>query len=171
MDKSTRKFKKCHATSISAGIKEKVTNHCPPDMTDSVKKALEKEIADFDAAKTRQDIEEGSDGGPSVNAYHDWLMGGQELPEANPDVLSEDDGLKYIASKKDHETVRLLKEFRQALTKRELQVWNLIMTRQYSYREAAKLLNIDDSTLRTYLSRAKLKFTKYAEAIKRVEKE
>lgn len=171
MKKSIQKNRKRHVTIPNAGIKEKVISHCPPDMTASVKEALEQEIEDFDAVQARKDIEEGARGRAAVDAYLDWLEHneGHELPEANPDILADNEGIQYFASHKDDETVRLLKEFRQLLTAREVQVWNLVMQHQYSFLATAKLLRISESSMRIYLKRAKEKFTKYMEAIKRVE--
>lgn len=169
--KSTQKNKKRHVSILNAGIKEKVIGHCPPDMTASIKEALEEEIEDFDAVQARKDIEEGARGRAAIDAYLDWLEHneGHELPEANPDILADNEGIQYFVSNKDDETVRLLKEFRHLLTARELQVWNLIMQHQYSFLATAKLLRISESSMRTYLKRAKEKFQKYTEVIKRVK--
>lgn len=167
--KSTRKRKSCIASTVSVGTKEKVTSHCPPDMTDSVKNALLLEIEQFNAAEAKGGADASAAGGASSDAYHEWLSqnGGREPVEANPDIVAEDDGIKYLFSKKDNKLVCLLREFRQSLTSRELQVWNLVMKHQYSHRDAANLLHMQDRVLETYLTRAKTKFRKFAEAIKR----
>lgn len=174
--KSARNRKSCIASPLSVGTKERVTSSCPPDLTDSVKTALLQEIAEFDAKKVKQakqDADTSAAGGPTLDAYQEWLAhnGGQEPIEANPDIVAEENGIKYLISKKDNKLVGLLTEFRQSLTPRELQVWNLVMKHQISHRKAATLLEIKDRVLETYLTRAKRKFRKFLEAIKRVEKE
>lgn len=175
--KSNRKRKNCMSGYYSVGTKEKVIGHCPPDLTDSVKTALEKEIADFkadpkQAEEVRKDAELSAAGGPSLDAYQEWLAHneGQEPAEANPDIVDADDGIKYLPSKKDSKSARLLQEFRQSLTPRELQVWNLVMKHQYSQHETAQLLSIKQQVVLIYLKRAKAKFAKFAEAVKRGQK-
>lgn len=168
--KSAQNSNSCIASPLSVGTKDKVTGQCPPDMTDSVKQALLKEIEQFNAAQAKRDADASAAGGPTSDAYHEWLSqnGGQEPIEANPDIVAEEDGIKYLISKKDNKLVCLLMEFRQSLTARELQVWNLVMKHQYSHRDAARLLNIKDRVLETYLTRAKSKFRRFAQAIRRV---
>lgn len=169
--KSNRKRKSCMSSTLNVGINDKVTNHCPPDMNESIKFSLEEEIKNFDAAQARRDAETSATGGPSTDAYHSWLMqnDGHEPAEANPDIVSEEEGLKYLHSNKDNKLVSLLNEFRQLLTSRERQVWNLVMKHQYSHREAAKLLEIKPRVLDVYLKRSKEKFNKFMEIIKHVK--
>ncbi len=159
-------------------FKSRLHTSCPPDMTEAMRQSFLQEIADFNSdpktmAEIKKDIEESAKAKPATDAYSTWLDNneGHELPEANPDILADNEGIQYIVSHKNAETAHILREFRLALTSRELQVWNLIMQQQYSFRKAAQVLKINQSTLRTYLTRAKSKFMKYMEAIKRVEKD
>lgn len=164
MAKSARNRKSCSPSELNAGDKTSTT--CPPALNKSVKLALLKEIKNFDVKKARKEIEESAKGGPSADAYHNWLEqnGGHEPVEANPDVLAENDGLKYIESKKDGPMASLLTDVRQAFSKKELQVWNLVMKHNLSQREAADLLSMTRRQLQTHLKRATDKFTKFMEA-------
>lgn len=164
MNKSTQKSLKPHTTDISVG-KERSLSQCPPDMTQKVRDALLEEIRTFDPALAKREAEKSAAGGRTMDAYHAWLEqhGGQEPAEANPDIVSEDEGLHYIASDKDDDETRLLKEFRQLLSTRELQVWNLVMRHTMSIQDAADLLRIKKGTAQSYLQTAKEKFTKFME--------
>jgi DNA-directed RNA polymerase specialized sigma subunit len=168
MDNSMQNEQKDHTIHVSAGDIEHTNSHCPSDMTKKVKDALLEEIKRFDPLLAQKDADTSAAGGTSVDAYNDWLEqhGGQEPPEANPDVVSEDDGLHYITSKKDEDETRLLTEFRQILSIRELQVWNLVMKHQMSIKDAADLLRVSKSSAQVYLRKAKAKFTKFMEASK-----
>lgn len=166
MEKSTKKAKYCRTLHYSAGADPKI--NCPPYMTDKVKKRLEAEIKEFGKRKRRTaklDAELSSNGSESVDAYHSWvsLHGGRELPEANPDVLSDEEGINYFPSAGDSEEACLLEEVRQLFNPRELQAWNLVMRHGMSLSEAAELLKISKSAVQSYLKRAKLKFTQYME--------
>lgn len=167
MHKSTQKSLKPHTTGISVGI-ERSLNQCPPDMTKKVRDALLEEIKNFDPVLARREAEKSAVGGRTMDAYNSWLEqhGGQEPPEANPDIVPEDEGLHYITSNKDDDETRLLKEFRQLLSTRELQVWNLVMRHTMSIQDAADLLRIKKGTVQSYLQTAKEKFTKFMEANK-----
>lgn len=173
--KLTRKVKFCMSSDPSAGAKAQAEGQCPPELTYRVKKALKEEIKNFDAKQAQKEMEESATGGPYIDAYQEWLdqHRGQELPEANPDIVCDEDGFKYIASKKikNNEIVRLLEEFRQSLTKRELQVWNLVMHKQYSHRLTADILKIKPRLIAVYLKRSKAKLVRFAEAMKNVEKD
>lgn len=178
MDKSTQKRPKGSASQLSAGDMERAASQCPNHMSLRVKNALSKEIEDFkqDAeaqAKARQDAEESAAGGPTLDAYQEWLErnGGTETPEANPDVVSDEDGIKYIPSKMDAETQALLKEFHQSLTDKQFQVWNLVMRHHMSKRKAADLLGIDEKMVRKQLAFARKKMMKFGEAFKHVGKD
>ncbi len=164
--KSIRKSQICSPTELNAGDKTSTT--CPPALNKSEKLALLNEIKSFDEKKALKEIEESANGGPSNDAYHRWLEqnGGHEPIEANPDVLSENDGLKYIESKKDNQMIELLKDVRHAFSKKELQVWNLVMKHNITQQEAADLLNITRRQLRTHLQRAHKKFKGFLEASK-----
>lgn len=174
MDKSTRKRRKHHTLGLNAGDVERVVSECPAHMSLKVKMALLNEIAEFDKDKARQarnDAGQSARGGPNVDAYQEWLERnqGHEPREANPDTVSDEDGIKYTPSKRDYQTEALLKEFRQSLTDKQLQVWNLVMRHRMSYRKAADLLGIGLSTLRDHLRLAKRQFRKFAEAIRNAE--
>jgi DNA-binding CsgD family transcriptional regulator len=149
---------------LNAGDKTSTT--CPPALNKSVKQALLNEIKHFDEKKARKEIEDSANGGAATNAYHNWLdqNGGHEPVEANPDVLAENDGLKYIESKKDSLTASLLTDVRQSFSRKELQVWNLVMKHNISQRDAADLLHMSRNALQMHLKRATDKFTKFMEA-------
>lgn len=166
MKKSIRKGQSCHPSELSAG--DKGVTSCPPDLNKSVKCALSNEIKNFDPKTARKDAEDSANGGASSDAYNRWLdqNGGHEPIEANPDVLSESDGINYLPSKEDSESANLLTEVRQLLSTRELQVWNLVMRHNLPQQEAADLLNISRSSLRFYLKRANKKFKEFMEAKK-----
>lgn len=141
-------------------------------MSLKVKMALSKEIVDFKKdekaqSQARQDAEQSANGGPNLDAYQEWLERnkGHEPPEANPDIVSDEDGIKYLPSKRDVETDNLLKEFRQSLTGRQLQVWNLVMRHRMSKRKAADLLSIGEGRVRKYLQAAVKKLHKFKEAM------
>lgn len=171
MDKSTRKRQKCIKSAISAGDKAK--SHCPPSLDASLKRALQQEIKAFSAKKVQADARKeaaiSAAGGPSADAYQRWLEqnGGREPTEANPDVLSEDDGIKYLLSKKDPKFEGFLKEVRQTFSPRELRAWNMIMKHNMTYQETADLLSLPVGAVQTLLKRAKMKFIRYMEACKR----
>lgn len=163
MKKTYQNHRSCRKGQLNAGDKTSTT--CPPSLNKSVKQALLNEIKNFDPKIARKEAEISARGGPSLNAYNRWLdqNGGQEPTEANPDVLSEGEGIKFIPRKKDKQSVRLLTEFRQYLPTRQLQVWNLIMKHNLSYQEVADLLNLKVSTVQCYVERAKLKFAQFVE--------
>lgn len=168
MNKSTRKMTKPHTTDTSVGTKESIKGKCPPDLTQAVKDSFLEEINIFDVAAANKEAEKSAAGGHTVDAYSSWLdqHGGQEPPEANPDIVSEDDSLHYITSEKDDDETRLLTEFRQVLSTRELQVWNLVMKHVLSIKKAGNLLGISKGTVQSYLKTAKVKFRKFMEARK-----
>lgn len=162
MAKSTRKRTKRSALELNAGDVERAASQCPSHMSLKVKMALSKEIEDFQKDKglqsqVRQDAEQSANGGPTIDAYQEWLERneGHEPPEANPDIVSDENGIKYIPSKRDVETDNLLREFRQILTDKQLQVWNLVMRHRLSKRKAADLLGIDEKMVRKQLKAAK----------------
>jgi RNA polymerase sigma factor (sigma-70 family) len=169
--KSHRKSKKTLTTELNAGDRERIATHCPSDMTETVRLALEEEIKNFDASSARRDAET-SAAGSAVDAYQDWLEDheGHEPPEANPDTVPDEDGFKYITSEKDEEVTRLLKKFRLSLPARQLQVWNLVMQHQMSLNETAKLLNISKGVVQEYLDKAKEKFRQFAEEMRHERK-
>ena len=174
MDKSIRNRRIGHVSEVSAGNKERVASHCPSEMTDSVKVALEAEIEAFkadpaNAEIARREAQASAKGAPVRDDYQNWLElhDFREPLEANPDIVSDEDGLIYGPSKKDGNTVKFLKEFRQTLTAREFQVWNLVMKHQMSLLKAADLLNMSESSLRSHLKRATRKFHRFMEEAKR----
>ena len=146
-------------------VGDKTLTTCPPSLNKSLKKALLKEIKEFKEKDAQLEAEKSARGGPSLDAYNAWLdqNGGHEPIEANPDVLSENDGLIYSSSKKDSDMARLLTEVRQLFSKRELQAWNLVKKHNMSYREAADLLNISPNAVYEYVQSAKAKFIKFLE--------
>lgn len=146
-------------------VGDKTLTTCPPSLNQSLKKALLKEIEDFNPKDARLEAEKSARGGPSSDAYNSWLdqNSGHEPSEANPDVLSENDSLIYSPSKKDSTLARLLTEVRQLFSKRELQAWNLIKKHNMSYREAADLLNVSPNAVYEYVQSARTKFIKFLE--------
>jgi DNA-binding CsgD family transcriptional regulator len=168
MSKSHRNRKTCMAPELSAGDKVLISSNCPSEMTERVKTVISKEIESFDPAVALHEADISAAGGPNRNAYHDWIEQneGQEPPEANPDIVAEGGGINYTTSTKDDEMVSLLTEFRQSLSARELQVWNLVMVHQMSHRQVENLLNIQRRLVSVYLKRAKKKFIKFMEAEK-----
>lgn len=166
--KSTRKSKNCPPSQLSAGAIERASNSCPPHMSESVKKALEKEIDEFNKAEAKQSANVSAAGGPTLDAYQEWLEqhGGNEVPEANPDVVSDEDGIKYLPSNKDGKTTSLLKEFRQSLSENELRVWTLMMKHSLSRRKTADLLSLDERDVGKYLRRAKQKMQQFSEGFR-----
>lgn len=163
---------------LNAGDIERAASQCPANMSLKVKNALLKEIKNFEQSKevkaqVHQDAEQSANGGPTLDAYQEWLERneGHESPEANPDIVSDEDGIKYLPSKKDYEVDALLKEFRQALTDKQLQVWNLVMRHQMSNRKAGHLLGITEVMVRKQLKLARKKLHKFGEAIKNVGKD
>lgn len=146
-------------------VGDKTSTTCPPALNKSLKQALLKEIQDFNPKDAQIEAERSARGGPSTDAYNAWLdqNGGHEPIEANPDVLSENDGLIYLPSKADSQMTRLLTEVRQLFSKRELQAWNLVKKHSMSYREAADLLNISPNAVYEYVQSAKAKFIKFLE--------
>lgn len=163
MKKSYQKRPSCRKSPVSAGAD--VTTSCPHTLSKSLKKALLAEIKDFDAKGAKKDAELSAQGKRAVDAYTSWVYfhGGHEPTEANPDVLAEEDGIKFISSTEDSEAADLLKDVRQLFSARELQCWNLVMRHNMSYREAGDLLNLSLSTVQEYVRRAKDKFTKFME--------
>lgn len=166
MKKTYQKRPSCHKTPVSAG--NDITTSCPPTLSKSLKRALLAEIKDFDAKEARKEAKLSAQGKRAVDAYTSWVYfhGGHEPTEANPDVLAEEDGIKFITSKEDSEMAALLTEVRQLFSTRELQCWNLVMRHNMSYREASDLLNISISSVQNYVKRAKEKFTKFMEVNK-----
>lgn len=165
MKNSHQNSKSCMASRLNAGDKMLVKSNCPAELTEKVKEALLKEIEAFDKPSAQHEADVSATGGPTNDAYHDWLEQneGHEPPEANPDIIAEGEGLNYITSNKDDSVVSLLKEFRQTLTARELQVWNLVMAHQLSHRQVERLLKVQRRSVSVYLKRAKVKFIKFME--------
>jgi DNA-directed RNA polymerase specialized sigma subunit len=163
MKKSYQKRPICRKSPIDAG--NSVAHVCPPVLSKSVKQSLLAEIKQFDAKEARREAEKSADGKRSIDAYTTWvyLHGGHEPLEANLDVLSDEDGLKYLPSCDDSNMADLLKDVRQVFSTRELQAWNLVMKHNLSYREAADLLKISISAVQNYVKRAKQKFIKFME--------
>lgn len=171
--KSTQKNKKRYTSLLNVGIRERIATECPPDMTDSMKTAILKEIEEFDhdaTQKARYEAGKSAAGSASIDAYQEWLEhnAGHEPAEANPDIVPEENGIQYITSKKDSEIQRLLKEFRQSLTGLQLQVWNLVMKHQLSIGQTARILNKNRSNVQDALRRARIKFQLFGEAFARV---
>jgi DNA-directed RNA polymerase specialized sigma24 family protein len=165
--KSYQKRPSCRKSPIGAG--NSVLTGCPPALNKSVKKALLAEIKQFDAKAAQKEADDSAKGRRSIDAYTSWVYfhGGHEPLEANLDVLSEDEGLRYFPSTEDSETADLLKDVRQLFSPRELQAWNLVMRHNMSYREAADLLDVSLSSVQNYVKRARIKFMKFMEAKKR----
>jgi DNA-directed RNA polymerase specialized sigma24 family protein len=163
MKKSTRKGQLRGTSDIGAGT-DAQTN-CPPTLNKRVRRSLQQEIRDFDALVAREEAEHSGRGNTDVSAYGAWVFmhGGHEPVEANPDVLSDEEGINYLPSNEDSAHVRLLLEVRQLFTLKELQAWNLVMRHGMSLGEAADLLGISKSSTRNHVDRAKVKFKKFME--------
>jgi DNA-directed RNA polymerase specialized sigma24 family protein len=167
MKKSHRNRKFTHTIDVNAGAN--VATQCPPAMNKAVKRALLKEIKDFNEREARKEAEVSARGGPSVDAYQQWREDRLQMPEpteANPDILAEEDGLKYLPSKEDSEMANLLTEVRQLFSPRERQAWNLVMKHNLSYQDAADLLCLSKGTLQGYVRTARTKFKRYMEAMR-----
>lgn len=166
MKKSTRNGPLCRKSPLSAG--DNAANSCPPALKASVKRALKKEIENFDAQQARIDAEESAAGKSAVNAYSEWLEvnGGNEPMEANPDVLSEDDGINFLSKMDDDNTASLLEEARFTFSDKEHQCWNLVMIKNMTYQDTGDLLHLSKSTVKSYVERAKKKFTTYLQGVK-----
>lgn len=170
MNNTRQKRSICRKPALSVG--DKTLNSCPPALNALVKRSLNKEIKNFNVAEARREAALSAAGGPSQDAYHAWVEqnGGHEPVEANPDSLAEEDGIKFLPSKKDSALVNLLEEARQTFSDRERQAWNLVMRNCLSYQEAGDLLNISATTVQKYIERGKVKFIKFAQERKRVRK-
>jgi len=142
-----------------------MAHSCPPVLGKSAKRALLAEIKQFDARESKREVARSAAGNRSIDAYTSWVYihGGHEPLEANLDVLSDEDGLKYFPSHDDSEMADLLRDVRQVFSPRELQAWNLVMRHRLSYREAADLLQVSMSAVQNYVKRARAKFVKFME--------
>ena len=166
MKKSYQKRPSCRKSPVGAG--NSVASGCPPALNKSVKRALLAEIKKFDAKTARKEADDSAKGKRSIDAYSSWVYfhGGREPLEANLDVLSDEEGIKYFASNEDSDMADLLADVRQLFSARELQAWNLVMRHNMSYREAADLLDVSLSSVQNYVKRARIKFMKFMEAKK-----
>lgn len=171
MKKSYQKRPSCRKPPVGAG--NQVSTNCPPALSKSAKRALLAEIKQFDAKAAQKAADDSAKGKRSVDAYSSWVYfhGGHEPLEANLDVLSEDEGIKYYPSNEDSDMADLLADVRHFFSARELQSWNLVMKHNMSYREAADLLNISLSSVQNYVKRAEKKFKKFMEAEKHVRED
>lgn len=87
-------------------------------------------------------------GEPIFNEYFD----------ANPDGLP---GIEGRTSGTSQIQYQIMQEAFDQLTPKQQEVWTLVMREQVSQTDAATKLGVTRETLKTHLSRAKLKFTDY----------
>jgi len=140
-----------------------------PHLTSEVKAELEAEIAAFDKEKTLAELEENArpkKDGPgytdwkSLHGHNDHHQTGNEthgLTEAEPDLLSEDDAVKFIKPTFSKQIVLATLEIKELLSFRESQCWQAVMRNGLSVKECAERLHIGERTVEEYLSRAKVK--------------
>lgn len=134
-----------------------------PELTAKLKIELEAEIKQFNVKKAKALIERDSVSKPDVNAYQDWLdkHEGREIPQANPDLLSEDDTIAWGRATVDPQVKQAMAELPTVLSPRELQVWRYVMRDGLSEAETGERLRIDASTVSHYLKSAKKKVEKH----------
>lgn len=133
-----------------------------PDMTPKIKDELLAEIAAFNEAKTLADIERESVSGPDRNAYDDWVgSSGEESPNANPDLLSEDDVINFSKPELGEQYADGKAAIDEVLSPRQLQVWRLVMRHGMTHKQAGSLLHVSARTIEEYLSRATEKVRRY----------
>ena len=70
MDNTRRKRKSCRKSPLNAG--DKTLNSCPPALNALVKRALVKEIKNFNAVEAHREAEVSAAGAASQDAYHTW---------------------------------------------------------------------------------------------------
>lgn len=141
-----------------------------PKLTPALEAQLREEIAAFDKKaekETLERIEREAVGGKNIDAWKQWRQqqgkddhgakGSNEPVEANPDILSEDDAVKFETPTFSKQIVLATLEIKELLSFRESQVWQMVMRNGLSIKEAADKLRIGERTVEEYLSRAKAK--------------
>lgn len=135
-----------------------------PSMTAKQKKALEAEIAAFDANKAkrvRATIEREATSKPDVDAYQEHLDSHSESVQANPDLLSEENVIPFGRATADPQVKKAIEELTEVLSHRQMQVWRLCMRDGLSETEAADRLRISQQNVSKYLKSAKQKIEKH----------
>lgn len=140
-----------------------------PKLTKDIEAELRAEIAAFDEKKTLEILKANAEPKKDAPNFADWkaLHGsnghnqiGNETrgyKEANPDILSEDDAIKFEKPMFSKQLVLATLELKELLSFRESQVWQMVMRDGYSVKEAATKLHIGNRTVEEYISRAKAK--------------
>ncbi len=139
-----------------------------PELTPKVRAELEAEIKAFDQAKTLVELEENAEPKKDAPGYVEWKKNASNndhgsnnsdngIREAEPDLLSEDDAVKFIKPTFSKQIVLATLEIKELLSFRESQCWQLVMRNGLSTRECAEKLRIGERTVEEYISRAKEK--------------
>lgn len=134
-----------------------------PTLTKALKAQLELEIKNFNKDKTLQEIERNAVGRADKDAYEDWMEQhpGAEDPRANPDVLSEDEAMKFYPVDSDPDVEQAKTELMDLLSPREKQVWKLAMRDGVSVSQAAEKLRISKQAVSQYIKTATAKIQKH----------
>lgn len=134
-----------------------------PNLTPEVKAELEAEIAAFDKEKTLAELEENAKPKRDAPGYSKWRADnfpdnvGNGAAEAEPDILSENDAVKFIKPTFSKQIVLATLEIKELLSFRESQCWQAVMRNGLSIKETAKRLRIGERTVEEYIARAKAK--------------
>ncbi len=129
-----------------------------PNLTPEVKSELEAEIAAFDKEKTLAELEENAKPKRDAQGYSGWKSLENKIDnEAEPDLLSEDDAVKFIKPTFSKQIVLATLEIKELLSFRESQCWQAIMRNGLSVKETAERLRIGERTVEEYIARAKAK--------------
>ena len=139
-----------------------------PHLTPEVKAELEAEIAAFDKDRTLKELDENAKPKKDLPGYNEWRSlndrdrfnsnnGGSGIHEAEPDLLSEDDAVKFIKPTFSKQIVLATLEIKELLSFRESQCWQAVMRNGLSVKECAERLHIGERTVEEYISRAKAK--------------
>jgi DNA-directed RNA polymerase specialized sigma24 family protein len=125
-----------------------------PDLTDSMRKELEKEIKAFDEKKTLRELETASEHRPSVTYETmdplELLVSREESEPGQPTSLDKDVEMAKI-------------EIDELLSHRQRQAWRLCMRQGKTQEEAADILHIRRGAIDSYLKAAEIKIRKHFE--------
>ncbi len=134
-----------------------------PHMIPEVEAKLKAEIAAFDKDATLKELEENAEPKQDAPGYSEWRSlnaansSGTGIREAEPDLLSEDDAIKFIKPTFSKQIVLATLEIKELLSFRESQCWTAVMKNGLSARECAERLHIGERTVEEYIARAKAK--------------
>lgn len=145
-----------------------------PVMGSELEAKLRAEIAAFDEVKTKAELEENAKPKKDAPGYAEWLdsktrerdlygghflhvAGSPDMASAEPDLLSEDDAVKFIKPTFSKQIVLATLEIKELLSFRESQVWTAVMKNGLSVKECAERLHVGERTVETYIARAKAK--------------